>query len=581
MPLPALPASVTFTASDSVTASIAVTSAGAAVTLYHDPNLQVASASPGISSQDDGNVSKTYWLPAGTYSLVLTINGLAQPASTLVLAAGSSTTVPTVSTLGTETTTRRRTDHVDIVRVGKLVPLASGTPTLRVAPADVTVTATTGATSNIVGTVTTWAPNVVANFRWSQCRKADSLVPLNPNTTSFSATATAGSATLTSVAANTLANTNVVQVLGNNASGGSLVAAGTTVVSGGTTSTIVLSNPVSVSGTVLVGVATNTFRGSGPQPSVNNSGPYATVPFSFDYNAFSALTEITLFNRQSPAPLSWYELYVDGALMSGGIVQTVSTNGNRMVLHIALTAARSHHIRLICHAVDILQVQTNVLDSIWLPKIPLYSRRAVFLGDSWTVGANDSFSRQWALDVCEQFGWECILQGQSGSGYTVTGSSGTGADVFPNRVIPLVAPETPDVVVVMGSINDNPSSPAAIGAAAALTYANLATSCPGVPVIVFGTQYVPGASGYSQATSQAIDAAISAACAAAPNVIGFVSMFGWITGTGTTAALTTTGNGNVFLSSDPAHMIDAGHRYYGNRVAHEIMALWASTTLGV
>lgn len=97
MPLPALPASLVFTASDTLVATIAVTSSGTPVTLYHDPALQLASASPGLKSQDGGNISKTYWLPAGTYSVVVTIGGAAQGTVSAVLAAGGSQTVQVVA----------------------------------------------------------------------------------------------------------------------------------------------------------------------------------------------------------------------------------------------------------------------------------------------------------------------------------------------------------------------------------------------------------------------------------------------------------------------------------------------------
>lgn len=100
MPLPALPARLIFTASDMLVGAIAVTAAGVPVTVYHDPSLSQVSSAPAIKSQDGSNASKSYWLPAGTYSVVVTVNGVAQPAVAAVLAAGGSQTITVALPVG-------------------------------------------------------------------------------------------------------------------------------------------------------------------------------------------------------------------------------------------------------------------------------------------------------------------------------------------------------------------------------------------------------------------------------------------------------------------------------------------------
>lgn len=130
-------------------------------------------------------------------------------------------------------------------------------------------------------------------------------------------------------------------------------------------------------------------------------------------------------------------------------------------------------------------------------------------------------------------GWNVIPLGQGSTGYTNDGTSSGDAtkQVYGGaaRVAALEA-SNPDVVLVVGSVNDGAASAAAVKAAALAYYANLAP----LPVVVVGVEPLYDASDPTFATWDANNTALAEAAAEAPNVIGFINWRGedWLTGTG-------------------------------------------------
>lgn len=140
-------------------------------------------------------------------------------------------------------------------------------------------------------------------------------------------------------------------------------------------------------------------------------------------------------------------------------------------------------------------------------------------------------------------GWTVIPLGQGSTGYTNDGASS--GDVTkqvyggPARVSALIA-SNPDVVVVIGSVNDGAASAAAVKAAALAYYADLAP----LPVIVVGVEPLYDADDPTYASWDANNAAIAEAASEAPNVIGFIDWRSedWLTGTGSLSAPQYDGN---------------------------------------
>jgi lysophospholipase L1-like esterase len=115
--------------------------------------------------------------------------------------------------------------------------------------------------------------------------------------------------------------------------------------------------------------------------------------------------------------------------------------------------------------------------------------RAVFLGDSYTVGVGAA-GPTYAERVADRLGWIRIDAAQSGTGYVADGGGGDRSP-FADRVDDVAAAD-PDVVVVQGSVNDVGADPADVGAAATALYADLAAAVPDARVVVLGPPEAPG-----------------------------------------------------------------------------------------
>jgi lysophospholipase L1-like esterase len=121
------------------------------------------------------------------------------------------------------------------------------------------------------------------------------------------------------------------------------------------------------------------------------------------------------------------------------------------------------------------------------PSSPPVPPRAVFLGDSYTVGVGASDpSLRWSSLVAAAAGWEEVNLGQVGTGYLTNGKS-----AFPNfaEMIPTAVGADPDIVVVAGGQNDIavglPDETVAIGT----FYRELRDALPDARLIAVGPSY--------------------------------------------------------------------------------------------
>ena len=151
------------------------------------------------------------------------------------------------------------------------------------------------------------------------------------------------------------------------------------------------------------------------------------------------------------------------------------------------------------------------------------------VGDSFLAGSAGSSSTDgFMFYVCLQLGIEYTGTVFGGTGYASAGSFTKFGD--PARVA-AAAKTKPDVLVFVGSVNDDDK--ANVQAEAAATFAAYAAALPGVPMIVFGPQPSAAATTIGAARAQRI-AAVKAAADASPSVVAFFDMVG--TGAGVPAA---------------------------------------------
>lgn len=205
--------------------------------------------------------------------------------------------------------------------------------------------------------------------------------------------------------------------------------------------------------------------------------------------------------------------------------------------------------------------------------------RVMYLGDSLTqstaASAQGLAYPQW---LAHRMGWEDPwCDGVGGSGYLAPGVGHS----FPARNT-YNYQYHPDIIVIFGGINDRPVNnaaytPAALQTAATALYADIvANALTGVNSGVAPKVYVLGCwtpTGSPGADITAANNAIKAAVATQPTFT-FIDTTGWITGTGTTAAPTGTGNADVCISADGLHPTDEGHQLIGFRTADAILATY-------
>ncbi len=160
------------------------------------------------------------------------------------------------------------------------------------------------------------------------------------------------------------------------------------------------------------------------------------------------------------------------------------------------------------------------------------------LGDSWTGGGGGTASGNgngsggpacnYQFALADLLGYDPWSLGQPGTGYLNVGGGAWAAYTNATRIAQIAA-ASPTAILIMGSINDlgQAGEPSSLTTAAASVYSQLATACPGIPIIVLGSQYPTQ---FSAANYDFLNTAINSAANAAPNVAAIVSQKAFSTG---------------------------------------------------
>jgi len=279
--------------------------------------------------------------------------------------------------------------------------------------------------------------------------------------------------------------------------------------------------------------------------AASGGGVYAVSPSAGDQRKLSKVD----FMVQAPVfelgiytidPVNFLEIRLDGVLVRAAAL--FGASGAGQWYPITLSDARPVHVEIRMFNQSLIGVRVDqTLSSIWAPTSPLRPTRAFFLGDSFMGGVGSSIGRGFPFDVCDILGWECLNGGEQGTGYT---NAGTGLEqTFQGRITPFVVPQNPDVIVILGSINDYSVSitdTVALKAAAKAAFAALNTALPTVPVFVFGVQRAHGSDTGNTIYNNMDTAITQAASESGPTVKAVYPTSGWFTGTGSTGSRTVT-----------------------------------------
>lgn len=142
-----------------------------------------------------------------------------------------------------------------------------------------------------------------------------------------------------------------------------------------------------------------------------------------------------------------------------------------------------------------------------LDPAPVRGPRVIVLGDSFTAAPVTG----WTNALADQMGWDDVWSaGLGGNGYLAGAAT---QQTFRQRSAHDVIAYQPDIVIVQGSVNDDGNSAAAIGAEAALLYAQLRGALPDALIVASPT--ASGGANRWPANKLAVKDALQAAATAA------------------------------------------------------------------
>jgi hypothetical protein len=359
------------------------------------------------------------------------------------------------------------------------------------------------------------------------------------------------------------------------------ISVGTTVIAV-TPTTITLSN--NLIGTVASGDSINigqpvvSFLGllpvfktqSGSNYFTNGAnGNWSSETFAIEFDYFGADMDV-VFRAVGTTANFW--VFVDGQPTTTAPFSEASlTAGSLYRLRITFnnvsdSVARLRRLRVWMSAADFGGIDTGATDTVSI--VAQNYIKMAFYGDSWVEGALGAAPHQTipvvAAQMLNAFPFNC---GQVGTGYTASGGGAPKGAFTDSARLSTLGQTAADVVVVLGSVNDNSSNQSAVQAAAAAVFSSIRSSLPNAQIFAFGVQPNPASLG-APATYRPINAGVAAAAAAAN--IHFIDLLNndWITGTGNTSALAGNGNADVMIGSDGINPQPGnGTEYFGRRMA--------------
>lgn len=258
-----------------------------------------------------------------------------------------------------------------------------------------------------------------------------------------------------------------------------------------------------------------------------------------------------------------YMMWVDGMPVSREPLKYGTSTG-KWITKFAWATKRRRRITILTAAL-LHQMWIGANDAIF-PSLRPLSRRICFISDSFSTGVGGSGVQSrigsWMYRLALRLGFDDIhCAAQASTGYVNDNGGTLGSGKFRDRLAAEVLPVAAAWNVFLGSVNDDNGTipPTQVQAEAAACYSAFPADSK---LVVFGPQYMDGG---AHLPRDGIDAALSAAAAAAPNVLRYVSLKGWITGTGKVGATTGSGNADIYTCADGVHpSIYDGHIYYGD-----------------
>lgn|GEM_PF-2297797 len=349
-----------------------------------------------------------------------------------------------------------------------------------------------------------------------------------------------------------------------------------------------LTNPVSYpyyrSGVFANGVDTTKFRPTGwtllnrfntgqaalPGGTYNAGSYMAGVEFvhygtAFELRFFSETTTPTFQLYVDNMPCSTTSVTFSGASAGGGYLTAV-TFGSA-----ALRKIRVEFVRTLGFG-GIVIPRLDMITAA--PSLGLGPQLYV-CGDSYSDGANGVTGLDtYAVKIGKYLQADTWIDGQGGTGFASNGGGGS-KDKYLNRIIAAGNESRlkPDVVYLQGSTNDGGASYFALsGTECTNAIAQVRAQWPNAKIVVQGVMIPYGIASYTAGNVANANNLKAAAIASGTGADLFIDAIAetWFTGSGNAGTPNTTGNSDIFMSSDGVHGTAAFHNVVANIVARRI-----------
>lgn len=332
-----------------------------------------------------------------------------------------------------------------------------------------------------------------------------------------------------------------------------------------------------------------TFRGLNSSVITNGSGTsyyrnnatldskYNQFWIEFDY--YGSNFDVR-YNRVNSTTASQVWIWIDGVPVSTNSVSVSPTVNTDAFYQVVLPSTKQRRVRVLLANADFAGIGLKDASETIFPVNQNLLKVALFDG-SWFAGGggnalnvSDFLSTQYG----EMLNVDYYNVAVSSTGYVrgtnvdpilgyVTDSTAGGPNWIDSSRLSVLTAINPDLVVFLGTTNDDnfTSSTYQLGAHATYAYNWIATNLPNTKIIVF----TRGSNTETNTDNQNNATAIYNAAIAAPNVIGAVNIYGegWVTGTQTdSSTVGTLGNGRIYIAGSDLHLNIAGNKYYASRM---------------
>lgn len=322
------------------------------------------------------------------------------------------------------------------------------------------------------------------------------------------------------------------------------------------------------------------YFGGHPEEDVAMSGMYTRPTGADNHQSLYFTTQVTgawfgvMVVHLTGSPDTDIAVYVDGAPV-GARPHVISEPGYRIILVKGLTNAPHEVIVRVGPLAYFVQLIFATGASLAPAARPAFT--LAVLGDSYGDLGVTPYLGGLPAALHQRTGWEIWQCGQGSTGYTNPGTtSHPTKSVYgsPARIAAVTA-GNPDMILVLGSVNDGSASPAQVKDAAAALYA----AHESTPMVVLGVEPLYDPNDPTLQNWNAINTAIREAAEAAPNVVGFIDWRAedWLTGTGCVSDVKDDGNQDIFIGdlagTDTIHPNYEGADYLAARIVDRLRTI--------